>query len=104
MNKQDIYVIMLVDGLCLQVGDKEVCYCIVCFCEMIVVDEYVVMQLVECVVDVKGKLMLLVLDDFYCIVLMMWYCECFQCVGLDDIQFELLMLEMFGCLLLFDFV
>ncbi|ACH72958.1 MULTISPECIES: phage tail assembly protein [Burkholderia] len=96
MNKQDIHVITLVDGLRSQVGDKEVRYRTVRLRETTVADEYVAMQLAERVVDVKGKPTLLVSDDLYRIALTMRHCERFQCAGLDDIQLELLTLEMFG--------
>lgn len=86
MNKSDIYVVQLVDGLPSQIGEQKVRYRTVRLRETTVADEFAAVELAERVVSIQGKSTLLVSDELYRVAMTLRHVERFECAGLDPID------------------
>ena len=96
MNKNDISVVKLVDGLPSQVGEQKVRYRTVRLRETNVADEFAAVEMAERVVSIQGKPTLLVSDELYRVAMTLRHVERFECAGLDPIDQKLMTLDMFG--------
>lgn len=96
MQKQDLYVLNLADGLKSRIGDKDVIYKTIRLRETTVADELIAVELSERVMIVQGKPTLIVSDELYRLAMNMRHIAAFTCSGLDDIDTDLLNLKMMG--------
>lgn len=96
MNKNDIKVVQLVDGLPSQVGEQKVRYRTVRLRETTVADEFAAVEMAERVVSIQGKPTLLVSDELYRVAMTLRHVDRFECAGLDPIDQKLMTLDMFG--------